>query len=212
MKPLYAQGLDGSGQTIVIVDAYGSETIAQDAELFSEIYGLPDITPANFEVVKAPGLANNPHGVARGWDVETTRDAELAHALGPGANIALVVATDHASLDEAINYAVLHHLGNTISNSWSSIEGFGNPVTLDRVNRILAMAAVQGIDANFASGDRGDEFLTVGFKSVDFPASSPFATGIGGPRLALPPNTNLAVQTRAGNKPTRPPTTPSPPS
>jgi subtilase family serine protease len=148
-------------------------------------------------------LANNPHGVARGWDVETTLDVELAHALAPGANIALVVATDHASLDEAINYAVVHHLGNTISNSWSSIEGFGNPVTLDRVNRILAMAAVQGIDANFASGDRGDEFLTVGFKSVDFPASSPFATGIGGTSLALNPDKTMAFQTGWGNNLTR---------
>jgi subtilase family serine protease len=203
MKPLYAQGLDGSGQTIVIVDAYGSATIAQDAELFSQIYGLPDITPANFEVVKAPGLVNNPHGVARTWDVETTLDVELAHALAPGANIALVVATDRASLDEAIHYAVVHHLGNTISNSWSSIEGFGNPITLDRVNRILQMAAVQGIDVNFASGDRGDEFATVGFKSVDFPASSPFATGIGGTSLALNPDNTVAFQTGWGNNLTR---------
>ena len=203
MKPLYAQGLDGSGQTIVIVDAYGSATIAQDAELFSQIYGLPDITPANFQVVKAPGLVNNPHGVARTWDVETTLDVELAHALAPGANIALVVATDRASLDEAIHYAVVHHLGNTISNSWSSIEGFGNPVTLDRVNRILQMAAVQGIDVNFASGDRGDEFATVGFKSVDFPASSPFATGIGGTSLALNPDNTVAFQTGWGNNLTR---------
>src|SRR5260370_15239622 len=65
------------------------------------------------------------------------------------------------------------------------------------------MAAVQGIDANFASGDRGDEFLTVGFKSVDFPASSPFATGIGGTSLALNPDKTLAVQTRRGNNLTR---------
>lgn len=203
VKPLYAQGLDGSGQTIVITDAYGSATIAQDAELYSQVYGLPDITPANFEVVKAPGLVNNPHGVARGWDVETSLDVELAHSLAPGANIALVVATDRASLDEAINYAVVHHLGNTISNSWSSIEGFGNPVTLDRVNRILEMAVVQGIDVNFASGDAGDEVSRAGFKSVDFPASSPFATGIGGTSLGLNPDNTIAFQTGWGNNLTR---------
>src|SRR5260370_14562854 len=65
------------------------------------------------------------------------------------------------------------------------------------------MAAVQGIDANFASGDRGDEFLTVGFKSVDFPASSPFATGIGGTSLALNPDKTMAFQTGWGNNLTR---------
>jgi subtilase family serine protease len=203
LSPLYQQGLDGSGETVVIVDAYGSATIAQDAELFSQFYGLPDITSQNFSVVKAPGLVNNPKGVQRGWDVETTLDVEWVHAMAPGAIIALVVATDRASLDEAINYAVVHHLGNTISNSWSSIEGFGNPRTLDRVNRILEMAAAQGIDVNFASGDRGDEFHTVGFLSVDFPASSPFATGIGGTSLALNPDNTMAFQTGWGNNLTR---------
>ena len=203
LSPLYQQGLDGSGETVVIVDAYGSATIAQDAELFSQIYGLPDITSQNFSVVKAPGLVNNPKGPARNWDLETSLDVEWAHAMAPGANIALVVATDRASLDEAINYAVVHHLGNTISNSWSSIEGFGNPRTLDRVNRILEMAAAQGIDVNFASGDRGDEFNTVGFLSVDFPASSPFATGIGGTSLALNPDNSIMFQTGWGTNETR---------
>src|SRR6266851_5284208 len=203
LSPLYQQGLDGSGETVVIVDAYGSATIAQDAELFSQTCGLPDITSQNFSVVKAPGLVNNPKGPARNWDLETSLDVEWAHAMAPGANIALVVATDRASLDEAINYAVVHHLGNTISNSWSSIEGFGNPRTLDRVNRILEMAAAQGIDVNFASGDRGDEFQTVGFLSVDFPASSPFATGIGGTSLALNPDNSMLFQTGWGNNLTR---------
>jgi subtilase family serine protease len=203
MQPLYAAGFDGTGETVVIVDAYGSATIMQDAHIFSGIYGLPDITSQNFSVVKAPGLVNNPKGPARNWDVETTLDVEWAHAMAPGAIIALVVATDRASLDEAINYAVVHHLGNTISNSWSSIEGFGNPRTLDRVNRILEMAASEGIDVNFASGDRGDEFNTVGFLSVDFPASSPFATGIGGTSLALNSDNSIMFQTGWGTNETR---------
>src|SRR5207245_10279537 len=185
LKQLHAAGLNGVGQTIVIVDAYGSATIAQDAELFSQVYGLPDLTPSNFQIIKAPGISHNPHGVARNWNIETTLDVEWSHAIAPGANIALVLATDHNSLDEAINYAVVHHLGNTISNSWSTIEGLGNPAQFIRDNRILQMAAAQGIDVNFATGDFGDETPRVGFVSVDFPASSPFATGIGGTSLAL---------------------------
>src|SRR5258708_16700315 len=55
MKSLYAGGLDGSGQTVVIVDAWGSGTIAQDAEVFSQLYGLPDI---NLTVVKGDGIFN----------------------------------------------------------------------------------------------------------------------------------------------------------
>jgi subtilase family serine protease len=200
LTALYQAGLDGSGQTIVIVDAYGSPTIANDAAVFAQIYGLP---PVNLQVVRAPGLSHNPKDVSRNWDLETTLDVEWAHATAPGANIALVVATDQASLDEAINYAVVHHLGNTISNSWSSLEGFGNPARLDRVNRILQMAAAQGVDVNFSSGDNGDEVADVGFRTVGFPASSPYATGIGGTSLFLNPDNTMAFQTGWGNNLTR---------
>jgi subtilase family serine protease len=123
--------------------------------------------------------------------------------MAPGANIALVTATAGNDLDEAINLAVVRHLGNVISNSWSIVEPFGNPSDYDRVNRILEQAAVQGIDVNFASGDYGDETVRVGFKSVDFPASSPFATGIGGTSLALNPDDSMAFQTGWGNNETR---------
>ncbi|HYR23593.1 MAG TPA: S53 family peptidase [Chthoniobacterales bacterium] len=200
LKPLYRAGLDGTGETIVITDAFGSATIAQDAAAFSTIYGLP---PINLQIVRAPGISNNPHGTSLGWDGETTLDVEWAHAIAPGAKIALVVATDRASLDEAINYAVVHHLGNTISNSWASREGFGNPAQFNRVNRILQMAAAQGIDVNFASGDDGDESQAVGFITVDFPASSPFATGIGGTSLALNPDNSIKFETGWGNNLTR---------
>jgi subtilase family serine protease len=200
LTALYTAGLDGRGQTIVITDAFGSPTIEQDAQIFSQLYGLP---PINLTIAKAPGLSNNPKGTNLGWDIETTLDVEWAHAIAPGANIVLVVGTDRASLDEAINYAVVHHLGNTISNSWDTLEGLGNPAQFNRVNRILEMAAAQGIDVNFASGDNGDETLSVGFKTVDFPASSPFATGVGGTTLALNPDETIAFQAGWGNNLTR---------
>ncbi len=200
LKPLYDAGFNGTGETIVITDAFGSATLQQDVTVFSQIYKLP---PVDLEIIRAPGLSNNPHGVARGWDGETTLDVEWAHAIAPGAKIVLVQATDRASLDEAINYAVVHHLGNTISNSWSSLEGLGNPAQFIRVNRILEMAAAQGIDVNFASGDFGDETTVVGFQTVDFPASSPFATGVGGTSLALNPDNTIAFQTGWGTNLTR---------
>ena len=205
MNGAYAAGLTGAGQTVVIVDAFGSPTIAQDAEIFSQIYGLPDLTSSNFQLVKAPGLSHNsdPKDAVANWALETSLDVEWVHAMAPGANIALVTSTNRGSLDEAINLAVVRHLGNVISNSWSSIEGLGNPAQFDRVNRILEQAAAQGIDVNFSSGDFGDETIRVGFKSVDFPASSPFATGIGGVSLALNPDNTIAFQTGWGTNFTR---------
>src|SRR5437016_890570 len=200
LKALHSAGLNGTGETIVIVDAYGSATIAQDAAAFTQIY---DLSPLNLQIVKAPGLAHNPHGPPRNWAIETTLDVEWSHVVAPGAKIALVVATDRASLDEAIHYAVIHHLGNTISNSWGSIEGFGNPAQLNRVERILQMAAAQGIDVNFSTGDFGDEVIQVGFVSVQYPASSPNATGIGGTSLALNNNNTRKFETGWGTNLTR---------
>jgi len=199
MTPLYQAGWDGTGETVVITDAYGSATIAQDAEVFSQIYGLPDLTPANFQIIKGKGLSNNPHGVQRNWQFETTLDVEWVHAMAPGAKIALVLATDHASLEEAINLAVVQHLGNTISNSWGRIELFGNLATKIRTERTLQMAAAQGIDVNFATGDAGDFSPVIGIPAVNYPASSPFATGVGGTSLALNPDNTIAFQTGWGN-------------
>ena len=208
MTPLYGAGLDGTGQTIVITDAFGSPTIRTDAEVFSQIYGLPDLTPSNFQVLRAPGAVHNPgvphFGGSAGWATEISLDVEWVHAMAPGANIVLVIGPNNTNdLDEAINYAVVHHLGNTISNSWEGIEGFGNPAQHIRDNRILESAAVQGIDVNFSSGDSGDFAAAVGFKTVGFPGSSPFATSIGGTSLALNPDNTIAFQTGWGNNLTR---------
>ena len=38
--PLYGAGVDGRGQTIAIVDSYGSDTIAHDLHVFNTAFGL----------------------------------------------------------------------------------------------------------------------------------------------------------------------------
>ncbi len=209
MTPLYAQGLDGTGQTIVITDAFGSPTVQQDVALFSSLYGLP---APNLTVLRAPGAVNVPNlpqSLSSEWALETTLDVEWAHAMAPGANITVVIGPtsscclDLQSLPQAINWAVIHRLGDTISNSWNTVEGVANPATLNSINRILEMAAVEGVDVNFASGDEGDFARLVGFKTVGFPASSSFATGVGGTSLALNRDDTIMFQTGWGNNPTR---------
>jgi subtilase family serine protease len=208
MNPLYAAGLTGAGETVVIIDAFGSDSIETDAEVFSQLYGLPDLTPANFQVIHAPGALHNPgnghFGGSAGWKDEITLDVEWTHAIAPGANITLLISPNNgADLDETVNYAVIHHLGNTISNSWSGPEGLGNPAGFIRVQRILEMAAAEGIDVNFSSGDFGDDVQAVGFATVEFPGSSPFATSIGGNSLFLNRDNSIAFETGWGNNLTR---------
>src|SRR6202043_2234182 len=42
LNPLYARGITGAGRTIVIVDSFGSPTIAHDLHVFDAQFGLPD--------------------------------------------------------------------------------------------------------------------------------------------------------------------------
>jgi subtilase family serine protease len=59
------------------------------------------------------------------------------------------------------------------------------------------------MDVNFATGDFGDETVRVGFVTVAFPASSAFATAVGGTSLALNPDNTIAFQTGWGTNLTR---------
>src|SRR3954464_9000727 len=40
LNPLYQSGFDGSGMTIAIVDAYGSDTMAHDLHVYDQAFGL----------------------------------------------------------------------------------------------------------------------------------------------------------------------------
>jgi subtilase family serine protease len=75
ITPLLNHGINGAGRTIVIVDAYGSPTIASDLQTFDATMGLPnpsftEITPAGSP---PPFDINDPNQF--GWSVETTLDA-----------------------------------------------------------------------------------------------------------------------------------------
>src|ERR1700722_17855776 len=51
LNPLYSRGLTGAGQTIVIVDAFGSNTIVQDANFFSEVTDVLLLRPSNSKII-----------------------------------------------------------------------------------------------------------------------------------------------------------------
>src|SRR5215475_2180475 len=89
INPLLNRGINGAGRTIVIVDAFGSPTIASDLQTFDAVMGLPhpsftQVTPAGSP---PPFDVNDPNQF--GWSIETTLDVEWAHVTAPGANIVL---------------------------------------------------------------------------------------------------------------------------
>jgi subtilase family serine protease len=216
LTALYKAGLDGTGQTVVIVDAFGSDTITADANVFSQINGLPALTPSNFTIYFPTGPTNC-GGNTCGWDVETSLDVEWSHSVAPGANIALVLGADNSftNLDLAVLFAIDTALGPVISNSYGLEEDIlvaEDPSELVVQNSITQLAASLGISANYSSGDDGDFFLQVGETTVNMPAATPFATSIGGTSLFINPDHSIKLQTGWGNNLTRiADVTPNPP-
>lgn len=198
LKALYGEGFDGTGQTIVIIDWCGSPTILKDANTFSAAYGLPPLTTANFSIINSGAKPT-----CGGVDPEINIDVEWAHAIAPGANIDLVVppSATFADVDQAEFYAVVNGLGSVISGSYGSEEYYDAPAELQTENLINQIAAVQGISANFSTGDSGDftfDYPEYNPASVSAPADSPYATGVGGVSLALNANNSIAWQTGWG--------------
>lgn len=221
LKSLYKQKLDGRGQTIVIVDAFGSDTITSDANVFSDINGLPPLTPDNFQIFYPTGPASCA-GVCGSWADETSLDVEWAHAVAPGANIALVLGVDNSftNLDLADLFAIETGLGPVISNSFGIPEivlAEFLPSELVVEDSLSQLAAALGISLHVSSGDFGDNLVfdnvNFGIDSASAQANgSPFATVIGGTSLFLNSDHTMKFQTGWGNNLTRiADVTPNPP-
>src|SRR5262249_57944765 len=89
LGPLLRAGINGKGQTIAIVDPFGSPTIAHDVAVFDKRFGLP---PLSLRVIQPAGPVPRyrPTGARTGAAGETPLDVEWAHAMAPGAKILLV--------------------------------------------------------------------------------------------------------------------------
>src|SRR6266576_2010066 len=125
--PLHQQGLAGAGQTIAIVDSFGSPTIENDLHVFDQTWGLPDppsirtITPAG----DVPPFDPADDEMA-GWAFETTLDVEYAHVMAPAASI-LVVATPVAETEGHEGFPQLDSEGDRAApdEAWQDDYGGG---------------------------------------------------------------------------------------
>ncbi len=112
---LLASGIDGTGKTIVIVDAYANPYLTGpggDLALEDSSFGLP--APPSFTVLQQPNAVpaydgNDPNQV--GWAGEETLDVEWAHVMAPGAKIVLAEAASNSDADllATTKYVVDHH-------------------------------------------------------------------------------------------------------
>jgi len=197
---LYKQKITGRGQTIVIVDSFGSPTVQRDLARFDAATGLP--APPSLRVIQPAGKVPpyKPDADREGWAGETDLDVEYAHTIAPGANILLVETptsenegtTGFPQIVAAEKYVISHHLGGVISQSFSATEQtFPSKQSLLDLRGAYIDAAHSGVTVLAASGDSGA--ADVKFNEVTYylhpvtswPDSDPLVTGVGGIRLHL---------------------------
>ncbi len=179
----FPKGLDGSGQSIAIIELGGGYSTADLQTYFANLgVSLPNVI-----AVSVDNAGNNPTGSADGPDGEVMLDIEVAGAVAPKANIVVYFApnTDIGFLD-AINTA-MHDTVNkpsVISISWGSAESEWTTQSQNAFNQAFQNAAALGVTVCAAAGDNGSsDGVSDGHAHVDFPASSPYVLGCGGTRL-----------------------------
>lgn len=168
----------GTGETIAIIDAYGSPSIQNDLNYFDSAYGLPAQT---IQIVKLGGhISKN-----AGWALETSLDVEYAHAMAPSASIVLIETSSASSsslITSAVNYAYNTTHANVISMSWGLAESSMTSAQLKSYDSTFQYVGQHGVIMVAASGDNGANDGTSA-PTVNFPAASPYVVGVGGTTL-----------------------------
>jgi len=200
LNALYSRGITGKGATIVIVEPYGSPTIASDLRAFDRAENVPN--PPSLRIIKPAGKVphynpDNPDMV--GWASETTLDVEYAHAIAPGAKILLVETpgggrSGTAALSPILTaekYVIRHHLGDVISQSFGITEQALGSAAIRSLRGAYTAAYANHVTVLAASGDTGAAGLVASQTSyythavTSWPASDPLVTAVGGTRLNL---------------------------
>jgi subtilase family serine protease len=202
LNGLIDSGMVGAGETIVIIDSYGSPTIAADLAAFDQGFGIPD--PPSFTILAPLGTVPW-NSTTLSWAGEVTLDVEWAHAMAPGASIVLM--TSPVDETEGVQgmpeflalekYALDHHLGKIITQSWGATEntlfldtaGPGGRQVIKDFEELYRRAAEEHVTVLAAAGDNGSSNPETNgvtfypFPTVGYPASSPYVTGVGGTTL-----------------------------
>ena len=203
----YPNYLNGAGQTIVIVDAFGSPTVQSDLNTFDSLFGLP---PTTIQIVCQGGTC--PSGVPSNadqlsWTEEIALDTQYAHAMAPGAHIVLYVtqSDDDLVIEQGVLAAVKMFPHSIISQSFgdpeqdlkagscTSSEPAPAPVCSPAyVQQVLStgelaykLAAQEGTTVFASAGDYGADNSGLcptcyGIASPSYPSSSPWVTAVGG--------------------------------
>jgi len=175
LKPLRDQGLDGSGQTIVLPEIDDLPNL-KDLDTFASKFGLPPFEPL-LTVKRDPnwGTPEKPQG-------ETVLDLEIIHEVAPAAKLVIYLsAADFGHGDRAFDQMVTDHLGSIISESLGACEPDTASGHRNAYATIEDRAVAEGMSHFVATGDNGA--YTCGLDqdpAGSFPSTLPTVTAVGG--------------------------------
>ncbi len=193
---LHAEGTTGKGETIVIVDAYGSPTAQADLDHFSDTFGLPRTTITFINPDGTPTFNNSVNGSAPGWAEETSLDLQWAHAVAPDAKLVLVEAIPAETegvqgfpgifLGEQM--AIQQYPGAVMSQSFAVTEQSFQAAASTQVSlmdKVYQQAKAAHVTVFGSSGDSGTlntdkQGRVYPFPTVNWPSSDPLVTSAGG--------------------------------
>lgn len=203
----------GQGQTIVLVDSYGSPTATHDLQWFHDTF-YPHLPSPYFDQVFPQGQPNFGSGcgsanglsgpcAAAGWSGEATLDIEWSYAIAPLAHIVLLAVPPaetegvqgFPNLFKAIQWAInTYPKGTIFSQSFGVTEQtFGGAAAVQTAmfDKVYQAAAAKGDTVLASSGDNGTtgtnkqakDSRVYPFPTTGWPASSPWVTAVGGTQL-----------------------------
>jgi subtilase family serine protease len=205
-----SSGMTGKGVTVAVVDAFASPTMALDASLYAKATGDQPFRHGQYTEVRRGGVNGwqntGPDACdAAGWYGEEALDVESVHGMAPDAHVTYVGAIDctDAGLADALAYIVNHHAADIVTNSWG--ETYDSSTMNGVYDLLFQVGAVEGTGFFFSSGDSGyedpayEEDPALSDKiQVDYPASSPWVTSVGGTSLAIGQSDNYMFETSWG--------------
>ena len=179
--PLYEQGIDGKGTSIVIIDAYGDPRLSSDLSSFDSLASLPSPTLNTYYPNGVPSIRDS------GWALETALDVEWSHAIAPAATIDLVIAPSSSVgyIFDAISY-----VASTLTNATVVSMSFGQsesqyptvgPYTISATHQLFVTMVSHGTSIFASSGDSGANTCC----DASYPASDPLVVAVGGTTLNL---------------------------
>ncbi|MFL5737119.1 MAG: protease pro-enzyme activation domain-containing protein [Actinomycetota bacterium] len=192
-----ANGNDGRGTTIAILDAFHSPTAAKDLRIYSRRNELPK---ARYSEVLQRCPCPGARWEKQLWSQEQSLDLDAAHTMAPRAHL-LYVGTrtsGDANFLRMTNRIVDEDLADVISNSSNDVGEDISASLLEAQHQVYVQAAAEGISVLNSSFDYGDDLAYFGSRAVNWPASDPLVTAVGGTSLAIGAERNYLFETGWG--------------